>query len=71
MKNPRAIVAYILSGCVVVFFVGGVIKAFVVRDNPTQLDLEGGVLWADIVKVLIGGLIGYMAGSESPEDKSK
>ena len=63
--------ALILALCVLVFFVTGSLLPVVevmledrVGYDPT--DLEIGKLWADLVTVLIGGLVAYIAGG--PKD---
>jgi len=60
--NPRAIVAIILAVSVLIFVGSGVLKA--VSGNMEIVSAETAQVWADLIKVLIGGLIGYIAGSD-------
>lgn len=63
--SPRAIVAIILAMCVLVFFVAGTVLPVVFQASthkPPNTELAA--LWADVIKVLIGGLIGYAVGTD-------
>lgn len=66
-------VALILALCVLSFFVGGISLAlmrlwFGATTSSTPAAVEIGTLWADMVKVLIGGLVGYIAGGRHDRD---
>lgn len=63
--SPRAIVAIILAASVLVFFVAGTVLPVIFHTRPLEvLSVEIATLWADVVKVLIGGLIGYAVGTD-------
>lgn len=68
--------AVILAACVLSFFLGGIglnaLKLFLHAPGEgghTDYTVQVGALWSDLVKVLIGGLIGYVAGGGGPNDK--
>ena len=57
--TPQAIVAIILSSCVFAVFIGNIITQRV-------LDVDTATLWSDLLKVMVGGLIGYiMSGNKN------
>lgn len=68
--NPRSIVAFMLGACVVLFFSAGVgvnlmrALGYEVSGNANAFDI-----WADLVKTIIGGLIGYIAGQHQSNTK--
>ncbi len=56
--EPRSIVAVVLSITVMIFVLLGVIRSLI---YPETASLQGAEMWADLMKVIIGGLIGYIA----------
>lgn len=73
--DPRSIVAVILALCVLVFFAGGIglngLKLFLIEDGTdihNDYSVQIGALWSDLVKVLVGGLIGYVAANGGKKD---
>ena len=57
--KPTDMVALILAFIIVMFFAAGFYKLVAYGADPnSQLPK----LWADLATVIVGGLIGYMAG---------
>ncbi len=57
--TPQAIVAIILSCCILLVVCGNIFYG-------TKADsIERATIWADILKVLIGGLIGYIMSGKN------
>lgn len=59
--TPQSIVAVILALCLLIAVFGGVF--FSARADS----LERANIWADLLKVLLGGLIGYIMSGNSKE----
>lgn len=59
--SPQSIVAIILALCLLLTIVGSVFF------NNRALDLERANIWADLLKVLLGGLIGYIMSENRNE----
>lgn len=56
--QPHSIVAVVLSASVLAFILGAVSKGLM---YPMLITPESLNVWADLMKVIVGGLIGYMA----------
>ena len=52
--TPQSLVAIILASCILVITIGNVIYGY--RNENIEL----ATIWADLLKVMIGGLIGYI-----------
>lgn len=59
--KPRAVVAVVLAFSVLVFIILGSARGYF---GLQMVDSENAAVWADLIKVIIGGLIGFMAGEE-------
>ena len=57
--RPQDFVAILLASGIVVVLIGFVIKSAIFGGTQPEYIINH---WADIIKILIGGLIGYMAG---------
>jgi len=59
--TPQDIVAILLAAAVLAFVAGGIAEALIYNNQSGEIQVNA---WHDLIKVLIGGLIGYMAGSK-------
>ena len=64
--DPRSTVAVILAITILIFVVVGSIHGVINPDSVTDVGRRG---WARLMDVLVGGLLGYMSGGKSKEDK--
>jgi len=62
--GAREWVAVILAASILVLMIGTVVFRMM---NPQTYSIEGGEIIADTAKVIIGGLIGYIAGRNGNE----
>ena len=68
MFEPRAIVAIILAITVLLFMLSNTTIGMVIGDvRPNPQNAVVAEAWINLTNVLIGGLIGYIAGRK--EDK--
>ena len=56
IMHPRSIVAVILSASVAIFIIAGAVRYIMFPG-----DAGDQALWADIIKVIVGGLLTFIA----------
>ena len=57
--RPQDVVAAMLAAVILLFVIGSVIVLLLGTDKSESPDL-----WADLMKVVTGGLIGYIMGGD-------
>lgn len=62
MYKPKDIIALILALCILASVVGSI---FMDSKSP----IEVSKLWADLLKVILGGLIGYIMSGNNNDGK--
>jgi len=62
--GAREWVAFLLAASILILMIGTVVFRIL---NPQTHSIEGGEIIADTAKVIIGGLIGYIAGRNGNE----